>query len=144
MCQICPRSCEGNLSQKGESMPSRSSDHCTPSVVCACSSLPFPSFPFFVNVRLFRGCSRNCGNHNSSAALERVRLFWGSNLPFWFSLPLGSAKEGRWRRKGRELSAPRLGRGKVRRLRRKCRREWVLCRDGSVCRLASEEDLLDP
>ena len=29
--------------------------HCTPSVVCACSSLPFPSFPLFCQCATFQG-----------------------------------------------------------------------------------------
>ena len=83
MCQICPRSCDWESeSEGGVNALEKTMKHCTPSVVCICSNYPSPPFPFFVNATfqglLFLGTTVN---HNSSAVLETVQLFWDPEPP---------------------------------------------------------------
>ena len=115
-------------------MPSRSGGRCTPSVGCACSNYPSPSFPF-LSTRLLGGELLGYAVTTIPPLSRDVSALLGLEPPL-LVLPAARkcGRRGRWRRKGRELSAPGpgRGRGKVRRLRRKCQRKWVLCRDGSV------------
>ena len=102
-------------------MLSRNNDHCARPLSVPAAALHFP----FCQRNFFRGYSSEPRQTQFLRCLEMFQPYWGTNLPFWFSLNSEVRKKG-------DADGSSGGGRVVRRLRRKCQRKWALCLDGSV------------